>query len=693
MTTDITFATARHEAWPKLFGSARYTADEPCEGLMHAALVPAPVACGVIVRIDAHAALAVEGIVGVFTHDNLAPLRDAGVPRLCVDSRIHHLGQTIAVVVGETIAAARAGAAALVVEVAAEPAVASLAQAGAALFSPPSAGRVPTDSERGDADAALANAFASIDAHYETSANVHSPMEPHVSTAAWSQGADGQWALHLYSSTQAVFATKRVMAQMLGLEREQVRVTCRLIGGGFGAKGQGWWPHTAVVAQIARELGRPLRLELTRAEMFTLVGRRSPSHQRLRVGAGRDGRLVGLVHEAVHETSPRGEYCDATCAASRYLYGGDHVRTAHRLARTNAPQPNPMRAPGEGPGLFALESAIDELAEALAIDPLDLRLRNIPERNFNLGLPWSSHSLRECLNVGAEAFGWRTRQAARTQRDARWRVGHGMASAAYPVYRLASEAEVACTAPGRFRVRCAMQDMGSGSFTALARTVSKIVGCDTRDVEVEIGDSELPEGPYSGGSMATASFVPAVAAAARALRVRIEAGELAAPNAPLVEHARTEPGAAATTSTFAFGAVLAEVRVDVLTGEVRVSRIAAAYAAGRIVDATMVRSQYIGGIVGGIGMALHEASVTDARSGRIVNDDLAGYHLPVHADMPTFDIRLIEEHDPILGEGIKGVGMLGTCGTAAAIANAVADATGVRVRSLPIRLEDVMATE
>lgn len=683
----------RHEAWPKLLGSARYTADEPHPGLLHAVLVPAPVACGELLAIDARAALAMPGVQQVFTPHNTPALRDAGIQRLLSDMRIHHLGQPVAMVVATSLAAARAAAARVVVQVAAQQPVTSLGQAGGALFAPAAVGRHATDTARGDADAALAGAPVRTDGHYSTAGNVHLPMEPHASTAAWGQDDGGEPVLHLHTSTQAVFATRRAMAHTLGLHRDRVRVTCRLIGGGFGSKGTLWWPHTALVALAARVLGQPVRLELTRAEMFALVGRRSPTAQRLRLGAGHDGRLQAIVHEAMLETSPLGDYCDATCAASRWLYACADVRTAHRLARVNATQPTPMRAPGEGPGMFALESALDELAQLLGIDPLDLRLRNIPDHDPHLGLPWSSHSLRQCLLVGAQAFGWRDRCTDTSVQQGRWRVGCGMASAAYPVHRQASEAEVACTAPGRYRVRCGVQDMGSGSFTALARTVGRIVGCEAAAVVVEIGDTQLPEGPYSAGAMATASFVPAVAAAARALKARLDQGERPSATTPLTERASTQPDAAPTTSTLALGAVFVEVRVDVLTGEVRVVRISAAYAAGRILDPVMVRSQYIGGLVGGIGMALHEATVVDPLTGRTVNDDFAGYRVPVHADMPAFDIHLVDEHDGVLGEGIKGVGMLGTCGTAAAIANAVAAATGVRVRALPIRLEQLLTDD
>ncbi len=686
----------RHEAWPKLLGQARYCGDEWPAGLLHAALVPAPVAHGELQALHTEAALALPGVLGVYGHGELPPLRDAGVPVPWADRRIRWLGQPLALVLAESPATAHAAAARVVAEVAAEPLIANLAQAGDALVTPPSAGRVPTDTARGDADAALATADVVHDARYLSAANVHLPMEPHVSLAEWLPGADGEPTLQLHTSTQAVFITRRLIAHMLGLPREQVQVICRLLGGGFGCKGQLWWSPTAAIAQLARLHGRPVRLELTRAELFTQVGRRSPTRQRLRIGARRDGTLLAMVHEALHETGLQGEYCDATCAATRWLYACEHVRTAHRLARVHAPQPIPMRAPGEGPGMFALESALDELAATLAIDPLDLRLRNLPARDPHLDLPWSSHALGECLQRAAASFGWQQRQRG-VSADGRWRIGFGLASAAYPVYRQPCEAEVACTAAGpyRYRVRCAMQDMGSGSFTALARIVADELGCTPQDVTVEIGDSALPEGPYSGGAQATGSFAPAVAQAARALRERLAAGAQPAPGAPVAARARTEVPDPATqaSNTFALGAVCVEVGVDVLTCEIRVRRISAAYACGRVVDPVMVRGQAIGGLIGGIGMALHEASVTDPRTGRIVNDDFCGYLVPVHADMPTFDIQFVAEHDADLAEGIKGIGMLGTCGTAAAIANAVADATGVRLRSLPLRLEHLIDKE
>jgi xanthine dehydrogenase YagR molybdenum-binding subunit len=392
--------------------------------------------------------------------------------------------------------------------------------------------------------------------------------------------------------------------------------------------------------------------------------------------------------------------------------------------RLNAPQPNPMRAPGEGPGSFALESGLDELAHALGIDPLELRLRNYADHDQHAGRPWSSNGLRECYRVAARSFGWekRPREIA-TLRDGRHRIGWGMASACYPVYRMASDAVVRIAPDGSVVVRCGTQDMGTGTYTVLAQLAAAILGVPLGRVAVELGDTTLPEGPYSGGSIATASFTPAVEDASRQLcrrlaelavgdpdsplhglaadRITIDDGYLRSENrsealADLVARAapegieavaRAAPEDKPRHSSYSYGAVFAEVRVDSELGEVRVMRLTACYAAGRILNPLLARSQFIGGLVGGIGMALHEDTVMDERLGGVVNDNFADYLIPVHADMPRFDIHLVDEDDPHLGGGIKGIGMLGTVGTAAAIANAVFHATGRRIRELPIRLE------
>jgi xanthine dehydrogenase YagR molybdenum-binding subunit len=678
--------STRWEAAAKVRGAALYTAEEPVPGTLHAAIVGAPMASGRVTHVGREAARAMPGVVAIFGIGDLPPLRPAGYANWLEDDRVHWAGQPVALVVADTEAQARAAAAAVRVTMQAEPHTASLAQAVDPPFAPAVAGRLPTDSQRGDPDAALARSDIRLALEFATSANHHQVLEPHASLAKW-QGD----ALTLYTSTQAVFGTRRVVAHSLGLRRENVRVVARHLGGGLGSKGPLWWALTLRVAQAARQLGRPVLLELTRAQTFTQVGRRSPTRQRLTLGADRDGRLQALVHDTLAETSPVLEYADPIGNATRWLYACDHVRTTHRLKRVNAPQPIPMRAPGEGPGLFALETALDELAETCGLDPIELRRRNFAEIDGHSGLPWSSNGLRDCWARAAASFGWqqRPREPGRL-RDGDWLVGLGMATAAYPVQRMACAAELVDHGDGRISVRCGVQDMGSGTFTVLADTAAAALGVAAARIDVEIGDSELPEGPYSGGTVVTASLVPAVVAAARALRERWSAGDRGLPGAPLVAAANTEPEAQPTHSACAFGAVFAEVAVHAVTREVRVRRLHAAYAAGRIVSPLMAHGQYVGGLVGGIGMALHEATITDVASGRIVNDNLGDYLLPTHADMPECVVHMVDEHDPHLPGGVKGLGMLGTTGTAAAIANAVWHATGRRVRKLPIRLEQLL---
>lgn len=678
--------STRWEAAAKVRGEALYSAEEPVPGTLHAAVVGAPMASGRITQVDSAAARAMPGVAAIFGIGDLPQLRPAGYANWLEDDRVHWAGQPVALVVAATEAQARAAAAAVRVTMQPEPHTAGLAPAAEPPFAPAVAGRLATDSQRGDPDAALARSDIRLAFEFATAANHHQVLEPHASLALW-QGDE----LTLYTSTQAVFGTRRVVAHSLGLRREQVRVVARHLGGGLGSKGPLWWALTLRVAQAARSLGRPVLLELTRAQTFTQVGRRSPTLQRLSIGADRGGRLQALVHDTLAETSPVADYADPVGNATRWLYACDHVRTTHRLQRVHAPQPIPMRAPGEGPGLFALETALDELAWTCGLDPIELRRRNFAEVDGHSGLPWSSNGLRECWDRAAASFGWQQRpREPGMLRDGDWLVGQGMATAAYPVQRMACSAELVDAGEGGITVRCGVQDMGSGTFTVLADAAAAALGVPAARIGVEIGDSGLPEGPYSGGTVVTASLVPAVQAAARALRERWAAGECGTAEAPLVAGARTEPDAQPTHSACAFGAVFAEVGVHAVTREVRVRRIHAAYAAGRIVSPLMAHGQYVGGLVGGIGMALHEATLTDVASGRIVNDNLGDYLVPTHADMPEFAVHMLDEHDPHLPGGVKGLGMLGTTGTAAAIANAVWHATGRRVRELPIRLERLL---
>lgn len=721
MTLRDDLSPRRYEAALKVRGAARFTAEIPVAGMLHAALVLAPLPSARVSRIEAAAALALPGVIRVLTHAEMPRIDRPGVLIPLQGPDVHHAGQPVALVAATSATAARRGATA--VEVAYERRPAILTLATGTPYAPKTAGRTATDSLRGDPGQALLDADVAIERRYTTATNNHHPLEPQCVTARW----DGE-RLTVLTTTQAVFAHRLAIAECFGLRPEDVRIVSHYLGGGFGAKGGAWFPHLVMAIAAARVLGRPLRLELTRAQMFTLTGRRQETVQDLKLGASKDGRLTAIVHESLAPTSMFGDYADALATVTRVLHACPNVATRQRLARVNAPQPNPARAPGEGPGSFALESALDELAYDLDLDPLELRLRNLARRDQHADLPWSSNGLSECYRVGAESFAWAKRpMRPGSLRDGHHAIGLGMAAACYPAYRMASEAAVGIGGDGRVKVRCGTQDMGSGTYTVLAQLAAEALGMPYAEVDVELGDSLLPEGPYSGGSMATASFTPAVEKAARELREQLLAlasadaasplagiapermsivdgmirsgnrsepvTELVARRAPqgLEARASAAPEAKPDFSAFGFGAVFAEVRVDSDLGEVRVSRLTAAYAAGRILNPLLARSQFVGGLTWGIGMALHEAAVMDPHLGRIVGTGLTDYLIPVHADMPAFDIHMIEEDEPRLGSGgVKGIGMLGTVGTAAAIANAVFHATGKRVRDLPIRIEHLL---
>jgi xanthine dehydrogenase YagR molybdenum-binding subunit len=646
------------------------------------------------VRIDDAAARRIAGVVAVISHATAPRIAHATSPIMLQDPTVCFAGQPVAVVIAETLAAARRAAAAIEVTCEASAAIATMHQALDRAYAPASAGLVATDSRRGDPEQAPRP--CEIAQRYTTPTHNHHPLEPPFVQARW----DGD-ALLVHATSQAVFAHRRRLADCFGVPADRVRVVSRMLGGGFGAKGSALFPCMVLCAMAARHVGRPVALELTRSEMFTLIGRRQETIQDLRIAATLDGELTAITHDTVAPTSMFGEYADPTATVSRMLYACPSVATSHRLVRVHAPQPNPMRAPGEGPGSFALESAIDELAHALGLDPLALRLRNHAAHDQHAELPWSSNQLDACYRVAADAFGWhvRPRQIA-SLCDGRYRIGWGMAAACYPVYRMASHAEVAIERDGRVVVRCGTQDLGTGTTTILAQLAAEVLGVPLGQVSVEIGDTLLPEGPYSGGAHVTASVTPAVEQAARLLRQRLIERAVADPAEPLAAIVARTGGLACTAyaspdprprvSSYAHGAIFVEVAVDPELGTLRVRRVCAAYACGRILNPLLARSQLVGGVIFGIGMALHEATVTDARLGRIVNPSLADYAIPVHADMPRFDIALVDDDDPHLDGGVKGIGMIGTVGVAAAIANAVFHATGRRIRDLPIRCEALL---
>jgi xanthine dehydrogenase YagR molybdenum-binding subunit len=717
---------ARYEGILKVTGRARYEGEIVPDGMLHAALVEAPVACGELESLDASQAEALPGFATIVTHADAQSLNPSAATALIQHKTIHFHCQPVALVAATTSTAAHDAARAVQLSIAARPAVTQMDQALGTAYVPQMVGRFPATTRRGNSAKALIEAEFIVRNRYVTSVNNHHPMEPHAVVCWWENGK-----AIVHTSTQAVFGTRAITASAFDMPAADIRVLSRFLGGGFGCKGQLWWPWMFWAMLASRKTNHPVRLELSRAQMFTLVGRRQQTEQDLALGFV-DGRLTAIEHDVLAQTSMHGEFSDSTAVYSRFLYACPNVGTRHRLVRTNEPQPVPMRAPGTAPGTFALESAMDEAASRLGLDPLELRVRNFADHDQETGRPWSSNSLRECYRVGAERFGWAKRHARSRKKIGRWTIGFGMATTLYPSIRQACRARVALSADGSLLVQCGTQDMGSGTYTALGQIAADALGIPMASVTVELGDTWLPDGPFSGGSQVTASIFPAVEAATSKLRARLLSLAVADATSPLggkppsdLEFtgemirsrssnagerlvdvlARAAPdgldaeGESAATdhqklavTAMGHGAIFVEIGVDVELGEIRVRRVCGAFAAGRILNPLLARSQYIGGLIGGIGMALHEQTVTDRATGSILGKSFADYLIPVHADMPEFDIAMIEEDDPHLPGGVKGIGMLGTAGIQAAIANAVYDAISKRVRHLPIRLEDCLGT-
>jgi xanthine dehydrogenase YagR molybdenum-binding subunit len=480
------------------------------------------------------------------------------------------------------------------------------------------------------------------------------------------------------------------VAKTLGIAADNVRVIDPFVGGGFGCKGS-TWSHVVLAAMAAREVRRPVRIVLDRWQMFGPVGGRPTTEQHVVLAAKRDGRLTALRHDVVSHTSVLEDYVEGSASPSRSVYACPAGTTSHRLATLNLGVPTFQRAPGESTGTFALESAMDELALALNVDPVELRLANHSDAEAHSGKPWTSKKLRECYRDAAQRFGWSRRTPApRSMRDGRWLVGWGVATATYPGHRQAAEAVARRLADGTFLVQSGSQDLGTGTYTIMTQVAAETLGVPVERVRFELGDTAMPKAPVSGGSMTAASVGPAVQAACAALRAKIQAS---GGNGELLEaRAGAKPGEEEHThATRSFGAVFAEVRVDPDLGIVRVPRIVATYSVGRLLNRKTALSQLQGGIVWGLGQALLEESLLDERYGRYVNNNLAEYHVPVNADVRRIEVAFVDEDDTLFNPlGARGIGEIGITGVSAAIANAVHHATGRRIRSLPITLDKIL---
>ncbi|MBT2872180.1 xanthine dehydrogenase family protein molybdopterin-binding subunit [Streptomyces sp. McG7] len=687
-------AHTRVEGRDKVTGAARYGGDVPFAGLAHGMLVLSTVARGRIRSVDTGPVLAMPGVLTVLHHGNATRLNSDYIGMLGIPpdptavvfqhDRVPHAGWPVALVVAETPEQARAAADALTVTYEAEPHDVALSADRPDAY--PADGHMPGTTEKGDLEAELAASAHVVDAEYTTPEEHHAMMEPHVATAWWDGGR-----LDMVDSDQGITWVADELARMFSLEPSAVRVRSEHVGGGFGSKGVRA-PQVAA-AMAAAELGRPVRVSLTRRQMFSVTGYRSPTVQRVRLGAGSDGRLRALEHTSLNQTSTVHEFVEPGAGVARTMYDATAHRTENRVVRLDVPSPTWMRAPGEAPGSFALECALDELAEKCGLDPIELRLRNEPETGPVSGLPFAGRNVAACFREGARRFGWDARDARPgVRRDGRWLIGTGTAAASFPAGTLPSTAAVTAEADGTFTVRISASDIGTGARTALTLIAADALAVPSERVRVHLGDSDFGPSGIAAGSMGTRSWGWAVAAAAEELRERLLPGVELPPEGITVRSDTTQAIAAlAAKERHTWGAQFAEVAVDVTTGEVRVRRMLGVFAAGRIVNPLTARNQLVGGMTWGISMALHEEAVRDPASGALYGADLAGYHVATHADVPP-DVEAVwvDDHDPDDPVGIKGIGEVGIVGAAAAVANAVWHATGVRHRGLPIRPDRVL---
>ncbi|HEX3347269.1 MAG TPA: xanthine dehydrogenase family protein molybdopterin-binding subunit, partial [Acetobacteraceae bacterium] len=704
-------------------------------GLLHAVMAVSSVARGRVTSLDVAAAKAHPRVVEVMTPANAPRLArhpdQTGEPfmfklDLLQDDRVRYANQPIAVVIAETLEAAVEGVALLRPSYEAEPVRVGLGEA--ATFVPPvvGPGEEPR-TERGDVEAGLSAADRRISATYETPSQYHNAMEPHAVVAQW----DGD-QVAIDTPTQGIELTRYRLAGLFGIDPSNIHVRTPYIGGGFGSKTV--WAPNVLGIMAARLTGRPVKLVTRREQMFGPVGHRAPTRQTLRLGAGKDGALTAIAHHTLTASSTFDDFFEPSGGPVHTLYAAPALSTTYEAVRLDTGTPFFMRAPGEASGSIALESAMDEMALACRMDPLEFRLKNYAEVEPVSGKPFSSKALRECYAQGAQRFGWAGRPLApRQMRDeAGFLVGWGMGTACFPALMFQGHARAELRANGRGVVELGAHDMGQGAWTALAQIAADSLGLSMEKLDFRIGTSDLPDAGIAGGSGHTATAGSAIysagadAIASLAEIATADAGSplfgagnagvigrdgrlvrrddesrgesyadiLARAGRPFVEgrgQGAPDPAAQEQYAMHAHGAVFAEVKVDPELGQIRVSRLVGAFAAGRIINPRMVRSQYFGGMIWGLSFALHEHALMDPRSGRPMNANLAEYHVPVNADIPPMEAILVEEHDPYVNAlGIKGVGEIGITGTAGAIANAVWHATGVRVRQFPITLDRLL---
>jgi xanthine dehydrogenase YagR molybdenum-binding subunit len=698
----------------KVTGGARYATENKLDRVTYAALVDSTIPAGTIKSIDDSRAKKAPGVLAVISHLNAPKLNPPPPPKPgeqgtslteskylpFSDGTIHYLGQHIAVVVADTLEHAIHGAELVRVAYDAAPARTDIEKYRSEAKD--RSQQSPSAFTKGDADAALAGAAVKIDQIYRTPHEHHNPMEAHGVIAAW----DGDH-LTLHDSSQNIFAVQRTFATLFGIPKENVHVLSPFVGGAFGSKG-GVWPHVVIAAMAARVVGRPVKLTVTRKQLFFANGHRPQTEQRVALGAGTDGKLVSIIHEGFGQGNEVCSFVEAFTAPTRVIYASPNMRGFHHVVDLNLPSGTYMRGPGDSTGMFALDSAMDEMAYALKIDPLQFRLINHADQDPMSGKPWSSKSLKECYARAAERFGWSRRTAEpRSMRDGRNLIGWGMASANRPSHRAPCSARALMRADGTVTVSCGSHEMGMGTATVMSQLAAETLGIPAERVRFEYGDTKLPTAPISAGSLTAASVGSAVFGAVTELKRKL--GELAGtdpasldPNnytAILRQHYLdhidaqfdAKPPMEDPYSSHAFGAHFVEVAIDEDIPVVRVRRIVSAFAAGKILNEKTARSQCFGGIVWGLGQALIEQTHVDTNLGSFTNVNFAEYLVPVNPDIQSIDVILVEENDPHINPiGVKGIGEVSIVGVAPAIANAVFHATGKRVRELPITVEKLL---
>jgi xanthine dehydrogenase YagR molybdenum-binding subunit len=737
-------STPRVDGPLKVSGLAKYTSDFNFPEQLYAVPVEATIANGSVIRLDTAAAEKMPGVRAIFHRENIGKIfrsiQEPGFAGICDERRppfeddvVRYYGQYVALAVADTFEAAKAAADAVRVTYARDtPNVETELKADddpevvATTFSP----RERLQSQRGDAEAAFASAPVKIDQTYVTPAETHNPLELHATTAIW----DGP-TLTLYESSQGVFNLRGVLAQMFGLPMENVRVITRFVGSGFGSK-LFPWTHCSLAAAAARQLGKPVKLVISRKMMFQTVGHRPRTQQRVRLGATPDGKLVSLQHDYVYTRSMLDDHHEDCGEATPFQYSVPNLRVAFGRARRNIGATADLRGPGAVPGLYATESAMNELADQLKIDPVRLRVINEPAIDESLGLPFSSRHLLECFELGAEEFEWssRTPEIGSMKRDG-LTLGWGMAGCSWVAARFAADASVQLRDDGTARVACGTQDIGTGTYTNLAQLTSQKTGVPLDKIEVALGDTSLPEGPISGGSMVTGSVVPAVFAAADNAIASLLTVATTTPSSPFEKrkpdelafaggrvfvkvdgptdgvsfaellrgaNLRMVTGSGKSEATFgnpepkfsthSFGCHFVEVTWQAEIARLRVSRVVTVIDAGRILNPLAGRNQIEGAVVMGIGMALFEHTSYDPQNGAPINSNLADYVVAVNADVPAIEVHFLDFPDKEINElGARGIGEIGLAGIAAAITAAVHHATGVRVRELPVKIEDLLA--